>query len=182
MPVALKVDWSAVKTHCVAHGIPDAAKRYGITQEAIRQRCHREGWKDNPAIAEALMHQGFVSRSVTSQAKNPAALLAEGLKDKILRTRANHAETALIASADMLTLAEENPSAFRDPDNAGVLMTLGKHAALTGSWQSNTATPKINLHITGAGETELGLESGAPVGQTFDAEWTEQHSTDINDY
>jgi len=148
MPVALTVDWSAVKTHCVAHGIPDAAKQYGITQDVIRQRCHREGWKDNPVIAEALDRHRGLSRSVTPAGKSPAELMQNSLKDKLLRTRANHVETALIASADMLMLAEECPSAFRDPDMASVLLTNGKHAALAGGWQDQAPSPKINLGAT----------------------------------
>lgn len=187
MPAALDVEWGAVKTHCVAHGIPDAAKRYGISQESIRQRCHREGWKDNPSIAEALVRvRGGVSRSVTNDRKDPAEIFAESVKDKLLRTRANHVETALIASADMLALAEETPSVFRDPEIAGVLLTHGKHAALAGGWASQAPTAKINLSVTG-GNVSVSQSQDAPA---MDAEWCdagatetgESVSTDVDDY
>jgi hypothetical protein len=158
MPAALDVNWEAVKVHCVAHGIPDAAKRYGITQEAIRQRCHREGWKNNPAVAEALVRQGFMSRSVTSAQKAPGELMAESLKDKLLRTRANYAETALIASAEMLTLAETMPKALRDSDVASTILTHTKQAALVGGWNDQAPTAKINLTVTGA-ENPVTLEA-----------------------
>jgi hypothetical protein len=85
--------------------------------------------------------------------------MAESMKDKLLRTRANHLEASLIVSADMLALAEGQPSAFRDPDMASVLLTTGKHAALAGGWQDQAPTPKVNLGAVSVHQEPVTIEA-----------------------
>jgi len=44
MPVALDVDWEAIKAHALIHGVRQAARDYNLDENTVKRRCLREGW------------------------------------------------------------------------------------------------------------------------------------------
>lgn len=164
MPAALDVNWNEVKMLAQQIGPREAARRMGLPEDAVRQRSSRESWmKDIPRSQPLPLS---MSQPVTNVTSGPDAQ-ASALKDRLLRTRMNHASVALIASAEMLALAEEEPAKLRDPEVAGVLLTHGKHAALTGGWQQQAPTAKVALQVTGTHLVETGEQ------QAIDAQWSD---------
>ena len=51
MPVALDVDWEAVKAHAIVHGVRDAAIAFGLKANSVLARSAREGWLKGAGVA-----------------------------------------------------------------------------------------------------------------------------------
>jgi hypothetical protein len=161
MPAALDVNWEAVRMLAQTIGVREAARRMGISEDAVMQRSKREGWLRDLPRSQPLPQT--VLKTVSNVISAPEAA-ANYLKEVLTQTRTNHAKIALVASSELCKVAEAEPAALLVPETAQTLLTHAKHAALAGSWQSQAPTAKINLSVTG----------NANVGAVFEAEIVSQ--------
>ncbi len=163
MPVALDVDWSSVRTLAVAVGVREAARRLGLSEEAVMKRCSREGWLAEPEMRAAAARSvqersSALSACVRSPAQELAKeLLALGSKSRIgfargLAKAASHVET--LEGPEMLEKAQEVKATIQS-------------AALVHGWSANAPVTRISLHVSGH-------DTGLPdAGTTVEAEWVE---------
>jgi hypothetical protein len=41
---ALDVDWEAIKAHALIHGVRQAARDFGLKEDAVKRKCTLQGW------------------------------------------------------------------------------------------------------------------------------------------
>jgi hypothetical protein len=155
MPAALDVNWNEVRMLAQTIGVREAARRMGIPEGAVMVRSSREGWLRDLPRSKPLPPS--VRQAVSGVSSAPQAAV-NYLKDVITQTRTNHAKVALIASNEILSVAEVAPAQLLVQETAQTLLTHAKHAALAGGWQDQAPTAKINLTVTGA-ENPVTLEA-----------------------
>lgn len=142
MPAALDVDWPAVQILAMSIGLSEAAKRTGISYDAIRQRSSREGWlssipRDQPLPPTVLQPVTLVT--------SPAQAMANAYQDQRIRTRIAHSKVALAVAEDLAVKAEANPASMLS-DGGQALVAAAKHASLTHGWQEQS-TQRVTLCI-----------------------------------
>ena len=63
-----EIRWVLAKEAICSHGITgkEAAARYGLSYDALRQRCHREAWPTMEAVARVVTEKSQ-NREITAQ-------------------------------------------------------------------------------------------------------------------
>lgn len=131
---ALDVDWPAVQTLAIAVGVREAARRLGVSEDAVMQRSCREGWlkrlpRDQP-LPESIRPINVGNVSTAPQA------MGEYLRDLSSKTRLNHAKVA-DKIADKLSQSDADELLMNMPN----VLSAGKHAALVaGNWGGSQGT------------------------------------------
>jgi hypothetical protein len=171
MPAALAVDWEAVKALCVAVGMAEASRRLGITHDAIRQRCRREGWKDDPDVAYALDKGSAAHQPLTVPVSQPVTTTAQALAQAMREDAVHGRSAALRLSRRKLEhLCRKDDDELLQPELVTAAHQATKDAALAGGWAANQPIAKLAIHVTGSASVSP-AEPAQP--QALEAEWSD---------
>ena len=169
------VNWEAVRMLALVVGVRESARRMGISEEAVKKRCTREGWlatKEARAVNKmAIAQRTGVTASVCPQ-KSPVALI--------------HAEITNLGGKSRLSLARgvakaaetvESMSGDEILDRSGDVKSIAQTADLVHGWKDAAPSVKIRLDVL----------SGASEQPVFDVDcdvtaWDEATSDDLDSY
>jgi hypothetical protein len=133
MPVALDVNWEAVRVLAIAVGVREAARQMGLQEDAVRQRSSREKWLQR---TEQQLPPTVTPRAVTGVTKAGdaaiSALESLGSRSRLLVAKGllrGSKTIAKLPGEDILNRANEIKS------HVGSLKEVHSWA---GSEQSNT--------------------------------------------
>jgi len=89
MAETIVIDREAVKAHALVHGVRDAARAFGLSEDRVRQWSHREGWlKDAGKTVELQpLPKSMAGRVVTTVTK-PSEAARRSLLGERSRMRA----------------------------------------------------------------------------------------------
>lgn len=176
MPAALDVDWEAIKTLAIAVGAREAARRLGMSEDAVRQRCTRERWMADLPRSQTLP---LSVRQPVATVATPSQVMAASMREKAVRGRA----AALTAGCKALErIAEMDADELILPESADVALKWTKQHATAAGYGAGDGVAKVALNITGG----HAVTQEQPM--TLDAEWGDADpvrdvpSQDVNDY
>ena len=172
MPAKIDIDRNQVRMLVQDIDVRETARQLGLNEETVAAWSARGKWLES--LPRNIPLPPSMVQAPASSASNVPETREQIIKQKLLRTRMNHADTALVASEQMLEVATLTPKALLDPEVAGVLLTHGKHASMVGGWQNQPATSKVALQVTGAHLIEQ-------QEQTIDAEWDDAEPVTTQD-
>lgn len=144
MPAAIPIDHEAVRVVAVQIGVREAARQFGLPEDAVRQWSHREEWferkqQEEQSVAVAMQRK-FENHPVSQSVTGRSA--AEILRDFSGQTRLSHAKVARKVA---------NSLCEKDPDelilNMPNVLGAAKHAALTFGWTSGSPTTSVRLDL-----------------------------------
>jgi hypothetical protein len=152
MPKPLNVDWPAVRVLAVAVGVREAARRMGISHDAVRQRSKREAWMASPETVT----QRALAKPVTSvppTVLSPADALANVLQEHERETKLSLARSArrMAKDAEQATLRE-----------APYVHKAAQVASITHGWGEKEKNPNAILNVailTGAEKPERVIDA-----------------------
>lgn len=153
------VNWEAVKMLALVVGVRESARRMGISEEAVKKRCTREGWLADPAARE-IARRSVQERSGLTVAGSPhlspAAIIHAELADLGSKTKLGIAR-GLARAADVVG----EMGGVQVIDNAHEIKSVAQTASLVHSWDRSVAQPKIRLELLASkGEvTAIDIES-----------------------
>jgi hypothetical protein len=155
---AAPVNWEAVKMLALVVGVRESARRMGISEEAVKKRCTREGWLSTPEAKQvnrmAIAQRSGITAALSPQ-MSPAAII--------------HAEIASLGSKTRLSLArgiakagehiEQMPAESIVAD-AGNVKAIAQTADLVHGWKDSSPQVKIRLDVlSGNSEAPITLEA-----------------------
>lgn len=155
MPAPLAVDREAVKAHAITHGVREAARAFGLSEDAVRQWSARGKWladAGKAVVAQPLPKS--MQPVVTNVTKPSEAALRQKLSDsqkarkfagkavlKGFRKAASWSGEAIIERADKLaSLAKTGSIAY-------------------GDWGSEAAPFSVSLTVTPAESQVVDIEA-----------------------
>lgn len=154
----LKVDWPAVRAHAVIHGIRQAARDFGISEDAVRQRSAREKWL-SPSPQLVTTHSDS-SPKVTKP--HEAALMARQRMDA--RTHKYGRSYAHDALRHAARLAKRNPAvALAEAPNVKAAVSVAQAANVAGFERQERAAPSQVLVAIGMSGIDLSASASTPL-------------------
>jgi len=145
MPPALEVDWKDVKTLALAIGVREAARRLGISEEAVMKRSSREKWlvptqeqQQIEAVKEQVVAERRQKQGLSAHVRTAAEILANLGED-------TRSKLAIGVNKGAQTVA--------DMDGQEVLLSsqqvqqLTKAAATVHGWQSTGPSLSVRLDV-----------------------------------
>ncbi len=142
MPAALDVDWESVKTLAISVGAREAARRMGLSEDAVRQRCTREGWLRDLPRSTPLPTS--VLRPVATVATASEALVAS-MREDAIRGRAAALRSGRVA---LERVAEMDADELITPEFADVANKWGKTHALAAGYGAGDGVQRLDLRLT----------------------------------
>lgn len=144
--VAQPINWEAVKCLALVVGVRESARRMGVSEEAVKKRCTREGWLNDPEAREAA-RRAVQERSAltTSPHLSPSALIHQELQALSAKTKVGIAR-GLARAAETIENMDGNEVLISSQNVKSVTQAAG----LVHSWDKNAGTPKIRLELLGA--------------------------------
>jgi len=143
MPAPLAVDWREVETLAVAIGVREAARRMGLSEEAVMKRCSREGWltkqKEVQERVEAMRVLKREEQGLSAAVRNGVSA-AEVLREMPRTTKAVANNLALRALERLEAKSDDDLLSEVTTDVA--TKWIG-NAAKAGSWDADA--PKTAL-------------------------------------
>jgi len=174
-PKALPVNWEAVKMLALVVGVRESARRMGISEEAVKKRCTREGWLATKEAKEvnrmAIAQRSGVTAAVCPQ-KSPAALIQAEISQLGSNTRLSLARGLAKAGEHVETLS--GPDIL---DRANDVKAVAQTADLVHGWKDALPNVKIRLDV-------LNGSAEAPIieVETSVSDWESEASDDVDDY
>ena len=151
MPAPLPVDWNEVKTLSIAIGVREAARRMGLGESAVMQRCAREGWLAKRNEAKVAMSPAGKAQTladahglhVSSVSKTPSAAeilssLGPDSKSKL----------AIAGNRAVTRLAEMDGDELIVPEVAQTAKTWASTLATAHSWEKEGSGGNAVVNIT----------------------------------
>jgi len=138
-------------------GVREAARRMGLSEEAVMKRSSREGWIRDLPRSERLPPTVLQPVSVVRTAPDAQA---DSIKERDKRSRSNHARAAETVSARIAEMEGDELLATMP----AVLQSV-KHASVTFGWavgSNGQQSVRLDL-IANSGGTALRLEMGGSV-------------------
>jgi hypothetical protein len=145
MPPALEVDWRDVKTLALAIGVREAARRMGISEEAVMKRSSREKWlvptqeqQQIEAVKEQVVQERRQRQGLSANVRTAAEILASMGDD-------TRSKLAIGVNKGAQTVAEM--------DGREILLSsqqvqqLTKAAATVHGWQSSGPSLSVRLDV-----------------------------------
>lgn len=151
-------------------GVRESARRMGISEEAVKKRCTREGWLADPAARE-IARRSVQERSGLTVAGSPhlspVAIIHAELADLGSKTKLGIAR-GLARAGDRISEFSGNEVI----DNAHEIKSVAQTASLVHSWDRQAGTPKIRLELLASkGEvTAIDIES-----EVVSDDWAEDY-------
>lgn len=148
------VNWEAVRVLAVAVGVREAARRLGISEEATKKRCTREGWLENPQV-RAVTAQSVRDRSAitVSPQMSPAMVLQGEIHALGLKSRLGLARGLNRASEVVETM--EGAHVLAQAQN---IKATAQSLSLVHGWDKSTPATKIRLEMTGSRLESLSID------------------------
>lgn len=147
---AAPVNWEAVRMLALTVGVRESARRCGLSEEAVKKRCTREGWLVDPIARESAR----ASVQLRSQLNRPAP--ASGLVPILSPSAALSAELAALSGESRVSIARtvakagkhfetmDAPSVIADAQN---LKSIAQTADLVHGWKDQAPQVKIRLDV-----------------------------------
>lgn len=138
------VNWEAVKMLAMAVGVRESARRMGLSEDRVRQRCTREGWLKTPE-AQAVNKLAIAARSgITCRQSSPAALMQAEIASLGAKSRLSFARGIAKAAEHVEQLPGDQILA-QSSDVKNVAQT----ADLVHGWKEAAPSVKIRLDVLG---------------------------------
>jgi hypothetical protein len=170
---SVPVNWEAVRALALVVGVRESARRMGISEEAVKRRCTREGWLSTPE-AKAANKLAISQRSGITAAPqmSPAALIQAEIAALGSKTRLSLARGIAKAGEHVETM--DGQEIVMDAQN---VKAVAQTADLIHGWKDSSPQVKIRLDLLGSMTTDPTIEMEADVTPSDD--WV---STDVEDY
>ena len=160
MAETIVIDREAVKAHALVHGVRDAARAFGLSEDRVRQWSYREGWlKDAGKTIEVQpLPKSMESRVVTTVTK-PSEAARRSLLGERSRMRAARVGDSIL----------RNISKTKGDDQVAMsqpfAQTVGALAKVHG-WGSESAgsAPLIAIQLNGYVPAPSGMDSASAHG------------------
>lgn len=140
MPAPLAVNKEQARMLCLSLGVREAARKLGVSEDAMRQWSSRGKWLSpcRPAVTTPeLVPLPPSVRPVTVVTK-PADALANALSDMEIDTKLDFARAARNGAAKAVNVPVES---------ASDALAMAKLAALVHKWDTKEGTPTVTLNL-----------------------------------
>jgi hypothetical protein len=174
--VAQPVNWEAVKMLALVVGVRESARRMGISEEAVKKRCTREGWLSTPE-AQAANKLAVAGRSGKTAALVPV----------MSPTAALNAELNLLGSKTRLSLARgvskaaetvETMSGSQILENAQNVKSVAQTADIIHGYRDAAPQVKIRLDVLSGSAEAAPIDIEASVTDS----WAEDSVDPLDEY
>jgi hypothetical protein len=169
----IPVNWEAIKVLAIAVGVREAARRMGLSEEAVKRRCTREGWLKDPEVREAasqavkMRTQSTLVPKVSPMQALAAEITALGAESRLGFARAIHGVAKHVSQRD----PEEN---LADAQN---VRASAQTANLVHGWQDASPQVRLRLDVLGGAKAE----DAPTIDVEADVTWSEGESQGEND-
>lgn len=172
----LPVNWEAVKMLALVVGVRESARRMGISEEAVKKRCTREGWLADPAARE-IARRSVQERSGLTVAASP----------QLSPSAIIHAELAQLGSKTKLGIARGLAKAsdvisemggVQVIDNAHEIKSVAQTADLVYGWKDAAPQVKIRLDVLSGSAEAQPIDVEATVSDS----WAEDSVDPLDEY
>jgi len=144
MPAAIPIDHEAVRVVAVQIGVREAARRFGLGEDVVRQWSSRENWfekqREVDEAVQLVKNERLEAMGLSPAVTNRSA--SDVLRDYNGETRLSHAKVARKVA---------NSLCEKDPDelilNMPNVLGAAKHAALTFGWTSGSSGTSVRLDL-----------------------------------
>jgi len=129
---AQPVNWEAVRVLAMAIGVREAARRMGISEDAVRKRSSRESWLANPEARKAVqaVTNGRTSEKQVVTTMSPAGLVLAEIASLGGKTRLSIARGVSKAAEHV-----ENMQGSDILDRANDVKAVAQTADLVHGWK-----------------------------------------------
>ncbi len=163
MPAPLAVDREAVRVLVIAVGAREAARRMGLSEDAVRQWCTRGKWLADTKPRQALP---LSQQPVATVAKTAALALSDALADDSKQTRLGFSRAYRKAAAHVSELPGSDVVT-----NAQDIKALAQGAALVHGWDAGQVRPThVQINLLGGAYGEKAAQASEPEQPTIDIE------------
>lgn len=135
----------------VCGGLREAARRLNISEDMVRQRCRRERWKDDPAVARAI-EEGRKRRSLS-----PAVVTTVSPVEAIaceFDTLGKDSRMRLARGLNKGARHVETMPGKEVLENAHEVKAIVSATETVHPWKNSSMAAKIQLRLTGAHQVE----------------------------
>jgi hypothetical protein len=176
--VVQPVNWEAVRMLALVVGVRESARRMGISEEAVKKRCTREGWLADPAARE------IARRSVQERS---GLTVAPSMVPKLSPSQAISAELALLGSKTKLGIAKglarageviSEMGGVQVIDNAHEIKSVAQTADLVHGWKDSAPQVKIRLDVLSGSAEQQPIDVEASVSDS----WAEDSVDPLDEY
>lgn len=161
----IAINWDAVRMLAIAVGVREAARQFGISEEATMKRCQREGWLKNEQVRAVAERSVKERMSLSANVRTPAAAMAVEMAGIAVATRLGIARGIAKAAQDI-----EVMSGASVIDNAHEIKSVTQTASILHNWDKSGPAPKLRVELlseNGAGLT-IDVDSEVVTGQEWD--------------
>jgi len=169
--IATPVNWEAVRMLALTVGVRESARRMGLSEDRVRQRCTREGWLATPE-ARTLNKRALEERSgLTCRQLSPSAAFQGELNALGAKSRLSLARGIAKAGAHIETL---DGAAILDKSSD--VKSVAQTADLIHGWKDSAPQVKIRLDVLGAAQEGAIMEVESSVSPS--AVWDNEDDLD----
>lgn len=172
------VNWEAVKVLALVVGVRESARRMGISEEAVKRRCSREGWLSSPeakAANKLAIAQRTGIAAPASPHLSPAALVMAEIAGLGQKSRLSLARGIAKAGEHVETLS--GPEIL---DRSADVKAIAQTADLVHGWKDQTPNVKIRLDVLNAPSEQPVYDVDSTV--EMDVTFSDSESTEVDDY
>jgi hypothetical protein len=176
------INWEAVRMLALVVGVRESARRMGISEEAVKKRCTREGWLADPAARE-IARRSVVERSGMTVAPTMVPILSP--------TAALNAELSQLGSKTKLGIARGLARAsevigemggVQVIDNAHEIKSVAQTADLVHGWKDSAPQVKIRLDVLSGSADAQPIDIEATEIPSGSASWAEDSVDPLDEY
>lgn len=155
------VNWEAVRMLALVVGVRESARRMGISEEAVKKRCTREGWLSSPE-AKAVNKTAVAQRSGLTVSGSPQLSPTAVLNGELV---ALGQKTRLSLARGMSTASKfvEEMTGGQIIDNANEVKAIAQTADLVHGWKDAAPQVKIRLDVLSGGAEPAPIDISADV-------------------
>ena len=171
------ISWEAVRALASVVGVRESARRMGLSEEAVKRRCTREGWLASPE-AKAANKMAIAQRSGLTVAPqmSPAVLIQQEITALGAKSRLSIARGIAKAGEHIETL----PGDAILIDSANV-KNIAQTADLVHGWKEQPSGSRVRLDVLLSKPGSDVVEIEAEVQPEVSASWSED-SMDLDNY
>jgi hypothetical protein len=146
MPVALDVNWEAVRAHAVTHGAREAARAFELSENTVMARCRREGWLVNAGKSVELQP---LPKSMQPAARDARITPEKAARYSVenLKSRSRYRLMKVVDKGALAMAKMSGPAIVANAQQGNALANM--HAKLCPPDQSTQQSPLLLLSITG---------------------------------
>jgi hypothetical protein len=173
------VNWEAVRMLALVVGVRESARRMGLSEEAVKRRCTREGWLASPE-AKAANKMAIAGRSGRTPSLRPVLSPSEVL----------HGELKALGEKSRLSIARGIAKAgehIETMDGQEILIdsanvkNIAPTADLVHGWKEQPSGSRVRLDVLLSKPGSDVVEIEAEVQPEVSASWSED-SMDLDNY